>query len=476
LKGLKVRSVFHIYVIFFVLFLGLLAAGFGMVLYNITIQKPDGQIGITRWPLDFARDFSEYILFDEDGVPGVRQAGLDLLLANRAWIQILDSNGEVVRSFNTPGGVPGHYSPANLLALSANGLGSDSVFAGSVRSGDQTWTYLVGLPVPVSTVTTYVNKDRFNTLKPIFWGLFAFALALLVVSTVVYSWRVTRQMDRMRVSIREIASRTYRPARNEGLYGDLYGELNRLNAEIKASDEVRAKNEKLREEWIANITHDLKTPLSPIRGYAELIADPETQTGPDEIRQYGGIILKNAAYAEELINDLKLTFQLKNEMLSLNRQTENIVRFLRELVIDLLNSPDYRQREISFYSSSDSVLYSFDAIFMRRAFNNLITNALVHNLPETEVAISLRLDERIRITIQDNGRGMSPDELEQLFVRYYRGNNTGSKPEGTGLGMAIARQIVEQHGGKIAAESQPGLGTCVMVEFPIQEEKPRVNE
>jgi hypothetical protein len=167
LKHLGVRSAFHIYVIFFVLLIGLLAAGFGMVLYNITIQKPDGQIGITRWPIDFTRDFSAYIAI-EDGVPVIRPAGLKLLQDNRAWIQILDSNGDVVRSFNTPDGVREHYGPADLLAVSANGLGSDSVFMGSVRSGGETWTYWVGLPVPVTKVTTYVNKVRYNTLKPIF--------------------------------------------------------------------------------------------------------------------------------------------------------------------------------------------------------------------------------------------------------------------------------------------------------------------
>jgi signal transduction histidine kinase len=114
-------------------------------------------------------------------------------------------------------------------------------------------------------------------------------------------------MKRIRKSIREIASRAYIPAVNSGSFGDVYEELNTLDSEIKSSDEARAKNEKLREEWIANITHDLKTPLSPIRGYAELISALDAVTEPDEIKKYGGIILKNTAYAEELINDLKLT-------------------------------------------------------------------------------------------------------------------------------------------------------------------------
>lgn len=137
-----------------------------------------------------------------------------------------------------------------------------------------------------------------------------------------------------------------------------------LNQEIKSSDEARAKNERQREEWIANITHDLKTPLSPIRGYAELISDLGPEIEPDEIRKYGGIILKNTAYAEELINDLKLTFQLQNGMLSLNKHKQNIVRFTKERIIDLLNHPEYGLRNISFYSPAENIELSFDAVLL----------------------------------------------------------------------------------------------------------------
>lgn len=162
------------------------------------------------------------------------------------------------------------------------------------------------------------------------------------------------------------------------------------------------KNEKLREEWIANITHDLKTPLSPIKGYAELISDPDSETEPDEIRKYGGIILKNTAYAEELINDLKLTYQLKNEMLPLNKSRQNIIRFAKELVIDLLNNPEYESRDISFYSPVENAEFFFDRVLLKRALNNLLTNALVHNNKDTKVTVSIKMGDKIQINIQIN--------------------------------------------------------------------------
>lgn len=461
------KSAFHIYVIFFILLIGTLAAGVGMVIYNITIQKPDGQVGLSKWPIDFTNDFSEYIVFTGD-VPQVKQSGLKLLQENDLWLQIIDANGNEIQSFDKPQGVPLHYSPSAILNIYQNGIGKDSVFLGDLHLGDKEWTYMIGFPVQVSKVTMYVSGDKFTTFKPVMFVMFGVTLLLLVIAGIIYSFLVAKQTKHIRKSIRQIASRTYLPVSNNGSFGDIYEELNAMNAEIRSGDEARAKDEKLREEWIANITHDLKTPLSPIKGYAELISAQDSETEPDELKEYGDIILKNTAYAEALINDLKLTYQLKNEMLPLHKSRQNIVRFTKELVIDLLNNPEYEDRNISFFNTDDTIELTFDAVLLKRALNNLITNALVHNNTETEISVSVRSGDRIKISVQDNGCGMKKEELDNLFVRYYRGENSAEKPEGSGLGMAIAKQIIELHGGSILAESESGSGTCITIEFAKQ--------
>ncbi len=467
MKQSRYKSVFHIYVIFFILLIGSFVAGFCMILYNITIQKPDGQITISNWPIDFTRNFSEYITF-ADNTAQIKQSGLNLLQENRLWLQIIDTNGNEIQSFYKPQEIPVHYSPSDFLDIYQNGTRNYSVFLDSIHSDKMEWTYIIGFPVHISKITMYVNKDRFATVKPIALVMTCVMLFILIISGFVYSFRITKQMERMRKSIREIASRTYLPVVNNSSFGDVYEELSVLNSEIKSSDEARAKNEKLREEWISNITHDLKTPLSPIRGYAELISDMECKTGSEEIRKYGDIILKNTAYAEELINDLKLTYQLKNEMLPLHKSNQNIVRFTKELVIDLLNNPEYESRKISFFSSSENIELSFDTVLLKRVLNNLLINALIHNSEDTVVSVSIKVEDKIQISIQDNGRGMTKEELDNLFVRYYRGDNMEAKPEGSGLGMAIAKQIIELHGGSIFAESKQGSGTCITIEFPTQ--------
>ncbi len=467
MKLSKYKALFHIYAIFFILFLGTLTAGISMVVYNITIQKPDGSTGISNWPIDFTRDFSAYIVIDGDE-PRIMQSGLELLEKNRLWIQLIDTNGDEVQCFSKPQEIPEHYSPSELIHIYQNGTENFTVFTGNIGSGQKGWAYIIGFPVRISKMTMYVNKDRFTAGRPVVYVIICAVLVLLIISSFAYSFMHAGRLSRIRSSIRKIAARTYAPVFSRGSFRDVYEELNALNSEILSSDETRAKNEKMREEWIANITHDLKTPLSPIRGYAELIADPESGVQPDEITRYGGIILKNATYAEELINDLKLTYQLKNGMLPLNRNRLNIARFIKELVIDLLNNPEFQNRNIAFFTDNENMELSFDPVFLKRALNNLVTNALIHNSEETVITVSIREEPEPQIGIQDNGEGMTKEELDNLFVRYYRGNNTGIKPEGSGLGMAIAKQIIEIHGGIISAESSPETGTCITINFPAK--------
>lgn len=168
-----------------------------------------------------------------------------------------------------------------------------------------------------------------------------------------------------------------------------------------------------------------------------------------------------------LLDDLKLTYQLENHMLPVDRREQDVVRFLRELVIDILNNPEYGDRTIHFENGEEEVLYLFDQKLFTRAFQNLILNAFVHGNADTEVTLQIDvLDSALQISVADNGNGLDPEERERLFDRYYRGVNTDRKREGSGLGLAITKSIVELHGGRISVFSTRGSGTVFRLEFP----------
>ena len=153
-------------------------------------------------------------------------------------------------------------------------------------------------------------------------------------------------------------------------------------------------------------------------------------------------------------------------MLPIHREQQNIVRFLKELAIDILNTPEYENRIIHFESAEETVAFPFDQMLFTRAFRNLIINAFVHGKEHTEVAVSIVSSRAaLKIRVADNGNGMKPEEAQRLFDRYYRWTNTEQKPEGTGLGLAIAKGIIDLHGGTISVSSIPGAGMTFEIDF-----------
>ncbi|MEE0201235.1 MAG: HAMP domain-containing sensor histidine kinase [Muricomes sp.] len=321
-------------------------------------------------------------------------------------------------------------------------------------------------PVNITKVTMFLNGDRFTTGKTIFALGTGVLIMILLAGGLIYGFWITNKMNHISECVRSISKRDYTPLIVKGSFGDVYESLNQLDQDIRDTDSLKEQTESMREEWIANITHDLKTPLSPIKGYAEILFENGSVTGP-QLHKYSGVILKNVSSIERLIEDLKLTYQLESGMLPVQSRRQDFVRFMKELVIDILNNPAYENRVIHFESDQEPIYFLFDEKLMARAFQNLILNSFTHGNRDTEVDLEITTPDRIlTIVVSDNGPGMNPSELSMLFQRYYRGASSGQKTEGTGLGLAIAKSIVETQGGRICADSEIHAGTSFKIEFP----------
>lgn len=462
------RTVFHIYLIFFLVMLGAILAASGLLFLLITVRRPDGSLARSNWPQTFAGEFREEIMFD-GGAVRVSREGIRLLRDNGVGLQILDSSGADIANYQKPELARETYSRADLLRLSRDGRWEDeetTAFIGSVTEEGEEYLYILYVPVNISKVTMYLNGERFAGGKAVILPVLGCLFLAVVISGLLYGILTTRAMRQVIISVGDVSARSYLPVQKRGVFRDLYSSLNGLDEQIRASDRLKEQTDRMREEWIANITHDLKTPLSPIRGYAEVLLEDGGENEA-QVRQYAGIVLKNASYMECLIDDLKLTYQLENGMLPLRAVEGDVVRFLRELAIDILNAPDYEERTIRFEAGQESVRYPFDPTLFERAFRNLVINAFVHGNEDTEVTLRVwDSDGELRIEVADNGAGMGPEACEHLFDRYYRGENTGQKPEGTGLGLAIAKGMIELHGGTISVASAPGAGSVFRIVFP----------
>jgi signal transduction histidine kinase len=120
---------------------------------------------------------------------------------------------------------------------------------------------------------------------------------------------------------------------------------------------------------------------------------------------------------------------------------------------------------IDFNPQSEEIILNCDSTLISRALSNVIYNAIVHNPKGTKIEVNIKKEREIIIEIVDDGKGIPKEELEKLFDRYYRGTNTGEEHKGSGLGMAIAKQIIEAHHGKIMVNSKVGVGTTVKIIF-----------
>lgn len=449
-----------------VLIIGIAAAAIGLFYYIFSIPEPEGA-SIADWPQRFTDNFSLWTTY-ENGQITVEEIGLERLDQYGLWIQYINESGEEIFSHNKPGGWPESYLASELLALNASHFENGyTVFVSTMEDGGETCSYVVGFPYDVGKLTLYYNGARVSRLSVAAKILIMAAFAALVILIVAYSVWLSRKLSKVVKGIGDLSQRKYHPLKEKGVFAGIYASLNQMGRQLKQADQLQAETERTRQAWIANITHDLKTPMSPIKGYAELLADHGVKETKD-IQEWGKIILKNVDHAEKLINDLKLTYQLESGAIPYHPKNVRIGRYVKEWVIDIVNDPAFSDRDIGFENHAPEAEVSIDADLFRRAVTNLVVNALTHNPPETKVAVAVgtESENKISISIRDNGTGISKEGQAQLFNRYYRGTNTKEKPEGSGLGLAIAKQIVTLHGGNITVKSQMHIGTEFLILLP----------
>ena len=403
------------------------------------------------------------------------------------WLQVLDRGGDEVFAHRRPEDVPGHYSPGALVMYRQrpDKIGQASLFtwAGDADKGELTWM----LGVQKGRKTPWPQLPGVQpTPTEMAWsllGMLALGGTVVTGMAVLFGRSLSRPLLHMMEWLGNLAEGRFeepcdghgRPASRSGPGGRLRGSfaryrevfcsLDTLTAEMASAADRRERLERSRDEWISGVSHDLKTPLSSVRGYADLLASGYEFT-PEEIRGYADVIQDQSAHMLGLLDDLQLTFRLRADALPLAKRRVDAVELLREAVVDLVNDPRSEGRHVVFDepSGEGEIALEVDAAWFRRALGNLLVNAAVHNPADTTIRASVsRSGDIVTFEVADDGRGMDAETALRLFDRYYRGTSTDEATEGTGLGMAIARQLIEANSGTIEVESAEGQGTRIRV-------------
>ncbi|KMP98937.1 sensor histidine kinase [Bacillus cereus] len=253
------------------------------------------------------------------------------------------------------------------------------------------------------------------------------------------------------------------------LFRDVTSSLEHLSITLKKNDAMRQVLQQTREEWITGLTHDLKTPLSSIYGYALLLESDQYNWTDRDIQQFGSVMKEKSQYMTTLIDDLSLTYQLKNNSLPAQHVNVEINQFVQKVLLQFINNPTLQNQNIEFVPSSNKIQYFIEEKWFQRIIENLLVNAVKHNNETTTVIVKLSQNANsFTLSISDDGKGMDEKTKELLFERYYRGTNTEESNIGTGLGLAITKQLVHAHNGTISVDSALGKGTTIILVFPFR--------
>ena len=250
----------------------------------------------------------------------------------------------------------------------------------------------------------------------------------------------------------------------EGEIGDLYRNYEDMRLRLKESADEKLEREKQNRELISNISHDLKTPITSIKGYVEGLIDGVANT-PEKQEKYIRTIYNKANDMDHLIDELTLYSRFESDHIPYNFHRLNVADYFGDCVEEIGMDMEAKGIELNYTNLvSPQTKIIADPEQMKRVINNIVGNSVKY-MDKEKGRIDIRiLDEHdsVRIEIEDNGKGIGARDLPNIFDRFYRTDSSrNSSQGGSGIGLSIVRKIIEDHGGYIWATSREGEGTCM---------------
>ncbi|MEE8354098.1 MAG: ATP-binding protein [Dehalococcoidales bacterium] len=317
---------------------------------------------------------------------------------------------------------------------------------------------------PASSVLEFNSLQiTFRTIGLYFiWGGLIAAVMALVI-TFFLSRRILAPVRSLSAAARRLGRGDFsQRVRAEGK-----GELNELADTFNsmASDLERA--ERLRSNMVADAAHELRTPLSNITGYLEAIRDGVKEPDEDTIR----ILDEEAALLARLVDDLQELSLAEAGELRLNCQDEDVAGLVSQAVAARQTRATSKGIHLSADLTEGLPAVHIDSYRISQVLRNLLENAVTHTPEGGSVSVAAReVNGRVEVSVSDTGEGIPPEDLPNIFERFYRVDRSRTRATGgSGLGLTIARRLVEAHGGRIEAQSELGRGSCFTFTVPIAE-------
>lgn len=382
------------------------------------------------------------------------------LRTNHIWAVYLDMEGDRVWDVDAPDEIPECFTVQDVAVFAKGYLAGYPVFIKNTDDG----MLVLGYPQDsyIKLPSNYYSLRSIKTFPFFVMGILAADLAILFLAYYYSKRKILKNAEPIITSIVTLGNG--RPASLS-----MHGELSGIADSVNKASAILSRQNQARANWISGVSHDIRTPLSMIMGYAERIA--HENSADSHIRREAEIIRQQSVKIRELVQDFNLISSLEYEMQPLHKSPVSLAGLLRSYTAELLNTglPGKYSINIGITPAAETVLFDCDARLISRAVGNLVQNSISHNPDGCDIALALDCtDESISLSVSDNGIGLSTEKLKELNEKPHYMESTDDRLDlRHGLGLILVRQITDAHSGAMKIESEYQKGCKAILNFPI---------
>ena len=418
-------------------------------------------------PWDMADNAAAALQLTDDGYSISDDVMVELKEQN-AWAILInnDTRQVVWQTDNLPNNVPMQYTLSDIAELTRGYVDGYPTFTGKAENG----LLVLGYP-----------KDRFWKHTRASWdynfivNLPKNTIIILVINTVLIfliyvaaNSKLLRSIRPITSGIQDLSSGSPVCIKENGVLFELAEKINKTSEILQKQAEQLRKKETARANWIAGVSHDVRTPLSMIMGYAGQLENSKNLSEVE--RKKAAVIVKQSNRMKDLINDLNLASKLEYDMQPLTMKQENAISIIRQIIVDFMNMNIDDKFPIEWKTADilSACYINADKDLLKRAISNLIQNSINHN--ENGCVIYVSVDDgnnACKICIEDSGIGASDEQIDRLNnTPHYMVCDTNTAEQRHGLGLLIVKQIIKGHNGEIIIDHSEYGGFKVVLTIP----------
>lgn len=436
-------------------------------------------LNITFFAVVFVRNTSAFSPWDmadhtaaalqlTDGCYSISDEVMAKLKEENAWAFLIDNDTRQVvwQTDNLPGNIPMQYTLSDIAQLTRGYIDGYPTFTGEAQNG----LLVLGFP-----------KDRFWKHTRASWDyhfiadlprntmiILAVNIILIFLIYVAVDSKLLRSIRPITNGIQNLSDGSPVCLKEKGVFSELAEKINKTSEILQMQAEQLRKKEAARANWIAGVSHDVRTPLSMIMGYAGQLENSENLSEIE--RKKAAVIVRQSSRMKDLINDLNLASKLEYDMQPLTMKRENAISILRQVIVDFMNTniDDRFPIEWKTADTLTACCINADKDLLKRAVSNLIQNSINHNENGCVIYASVDADDNTcKICIEDNGIGASDEQIDRLNnTPHYMICDTNTAKQRHGLGLLIVKQIIKGHNGEILIDHSGYGGFKVVLSIP----------